>query len=175
MPNIADMIERRGRVLTEAQAISKAAGELTSENRTKFTALMAEVDILDADIQMYERVEREATEQRSRTANRPQPGAPDQRDGEIRSSFTNYLRTGQVERRDLTTADQGVLIPQMFNSTVSTARRSYGEVPDMVNILRTDNGDPLKMPFSNDTQTGQILPFEWYRSRRQRPAYRCRV
>ncbi len=157
MPNIADLIERRSKALADAQLIATAQGDLTTETRTKFQGFMTEADGLDADIKLLQHAEKESAEQRSRQANRPQPGSPESRVEEIRASFRNYLATGMIEKRDLTTSNQGVMIPQLFNSTVISAQKSYGEVYDLVNVLKTDNGDPMKMVLDNDTNAG-LLP-----------------
>ena len=155
--NLADLREKRNKSFADAADVIKSTtGEVTPEIRSKYDGFIAEVDQADADIARLERVEREESEQRSRQTNRPQPGSPETRDAEIRTSFTNYLRTGVVEKRDLTVGTQGVMIPQLFSKTMIQAQKSYGEVYDLVTVMKTENGDPIKMVTSNDTANGLV-------------------
>lgn len=155
MPNLSDTRELRNKALADAQALT-LAGDLTAETRTKFDALIAEADAHGEDIKRLERSEQIASEQRSRQANRPNPDATEDRAQQVKASFRSYLRTGQIESRDLTVANQGILIPQLFDPTIISAKKSYGEVYDLVNIMKTDHGEPIKMVLDNDTANGLV-------------------
>jgi HK97 family phage major capsid protein len=156
--NLADLREQRNKALADAAQLSK--GDVTtSEVRTKFDAFVAEADQCDADIARLERIEAYEAEQRSCPAHRPQPG--DSNDAEVRTaqvkaSFRSYLATGQIESRDLTTANSGVIIPQLFNPQIVSAQKSFGEVYDIVNVLKTDHGNPIRMAMDNDTTAGLV-------------------
>ena len=153
--NIADLREKRSKALADAQAIT-VAGDFTAESRAKFDAFTAESAQHDADIKRLEAVEEYERSQRGRPTNRPGPGSPEDRSAEIRASFRNYLRTGHIEQRDLTVANQGILIPQLFDPAIISAKKSYGEVYDLVSVMKTDHGEPIKMMLDNDTANGLV-------------------
>ena len=153
--NLADLREKRNKALADASAV-QAAGDFTSETRTKFDAFIAEADQATADIARAERTASFDAEQRSRATNRPNPGSPEERSAEVRSSFRNYLQTGAIETRDLTVAGQGVMIPTIFKSDIISAQKSYGQVWSLVNKMNTSTGDPIRLPMDNDTGNGLI-------------------
>jgi HK97 family phage major capsid protein len=74
----------------------------------------------------------------------------------VRESFRNYLRTGQIEKRDLTVANSGVMIPTLFNPSVFEAQKSYGQIYDLVNVMKTETGDPIKLVLDNDTNNSLV-------------------
>ncbi len=155
--NLADLREKRNKSFADAADVLKSTtGDVTSEIRSKYDAYIAEVDQADADIVRLERVEREESEQRSRLANRPQPNGTQDRDSEIRTSFGSFLRTGAIEKRDLTVGANGVMIPQLFNPTVIDAQKSYGQILNLVTTMKSETGDPIKMVVSNDTANGLV-------------------
>jgi HK97 family phage major capsid protein len=92
--------------------------------------------------------------------NQPRPNPSESNDPEERAevraerqkeSLRNYMRTGKIETRDLTVANSGVAIPVGFNPSVIEAQKSYGEIYDIVNVIKTDTGEPIKMVLDNDT------------------------
>lgn len=151
--NLSDLREKRTKLYSDLSEMGKIDAP-TSETRAKFDAVAADLDILDEDIKRAERLESMEAEQRSRQANRPNPAATDNRDAEIRSSLRDYLLTGKVESRDLTSANTGVIIPQLFDATVNEAQKSYGEIYNLVDVIETENGNPIKIIFDDDTANG---------------------
>ncbi|MFC6644144.1 phage major capsid protein [Granulicella cerasi] len=150
--NLADLQEKRMKLMLDA---SKIATEGTPETRSAFDKMMADVDAIDADIARLERVASFEAEQRTRTV-RPAIDGSEERSNQIKQSFRNYLMNGAIEARDLTVAGQGIMIPQLFDPAVISAQKSYGEVYDVVNILKTDHGNPIKMVLDNDTTAGLV-------------------
>ena len=160
---LKELRNKKNKLMADAQTIMSAE-TVTGEQRSQFDAIMADVAIVDGDIARMEAVERYEVEQRSANRpTRPQPGASaepaveqtEERNRQVRESFRSYLRTGQVEHRDLTVgADGGVLIPQLFDSTMVSAQRSYGELYNIVDVQGTDNGDPIKTALEDDTTNG---------------------
>jgi HK97 family phage major capsid protein len=59
--------------------------------------------------------------------------------------------SGRVETRDLTVAGSGVAIPIGFNPSIVEAQKSYGQIYDLVNVIKTDHGNPIKMVLDTDT------------------------
>lgn len=148
--NLSDMREKRTQLFANATSV-KTEGEFTPETRAKFDAITAEIDALDEDIKRAERIEAMESENRSR-GGRVNPGASE--DEESRKAFRNYLVTG--ETRDLTLGTSGIVVPQLFNKQIIDAKASYGEIYNIVNVLTTETGNPIKIPTSNDTSNGLV-------------------
>jgi HK97 family phage major capsid protein len=161
--DIKSLNEKRNKLIADATAIV-AGDNISAEQRTQFDAAMADVTAIDGDIARLE-----AVEQRKATItaqpSRPNPGEsadPEER-AEVRSarqkeSFRNWMRTGQVESRDLSVASTGaVVIPQAFDAAVIEAQKSYGELLNLVNVMKTDDGAPMKLVLDDDTSNGTAL------------------
>ncbi len=149
--NIADLREKRSKLLADMTELS-AGNELNAEARTKFDAMDADLRAIDEDIKRAERVNA-LNESRAKQSERP--GIENPREEEVRSSFLNYLRTGEVEKRDLTSAANGaVVVPTLFDKDVVSAQKSYGEIYNLVDRMETDNGSSIQMVLSNDTTNG---------------------
>jgi HK97 family phage major capsid protein len=56
----------------------------------------------------------------------------------------------------MTSVANGVAIPIGFNPQVISAQKSYGQIYDLVNVIKTDHGNPIKMVFDNDTTNGLV-------------------
>ena len=160
---IQDLQNKVNKLMTDATAIS--AGEsITAEQRTQIDTMLGEVSTIKGDIARIEALEAYKAEQRSgKDHPRPNPGEsndPEERaevrDARVKASFRKYMQTGQVETRDLTVANSGVAVPQLFNPSVISAQKSYGELYDIVNVMKTDNGNPMKFVFDNDTNAGLV-------------------
>lgn len=160
---LKELRERKNKLMTDASVIMSAE-TITSEQRSKFDTMLADVATIDADITRLEAVERHEAEQRSiqnRPA-RPVPGESaaaaenvEERKRQITASFRSFMRTGQVESRDLTVGATGaVMIPQQFDSAIISAQKSYGELYNIVDVQKTDNGDPIKVMLDDDTSNG---------------------
>lgn len=162
--NTTQLQEKRNKVMADAMALT--AGEnITAEQRSQFDVMLADVTSIDADIVRVKAVEQYQSEQRNavNAGNRPNPGESNDpaervevRDARVKASFRKYMATGAVETRDLTVAGSGVAIPILFNPQVIEAQKSYGEIYDIVNVLKTDHGNPIKMVLDNDTSNGLI-------------------
>ena len=160
--NLNQLQERRNKLMTDAMVIT--AGEnITAEQRSQFDTMLADVATIDTDITRVKAVEQYQTEQRSavNAGARPNPGESNDpaeraevRDARVKASFRSYLQTGKLESRDLTVVNQGVAIPSLFNPTVIEAQKSYGEIYDIVNVMKTDTGQPMKVVLDNDTSNG---------------------
>jgi HK97 family phage major capsid protein len=159
---LKDLQEKRNKLMADATAIV-AGTEVTVEQRSTFDTMLADVAVVDSDIVRLQAVESYQSEQRSAAVNhpRPTPGESNDpaervevRDARVKASFRNYLATGKVETRDLTTANSGVALPVMFNPQVIEAQKSYGQIYDLVNVLKTDHGNMIKMVLDNDTANG---------------------
>jgi HK97 family phage major capsid protein len=160
---IAQLQEKRNKLMADATVIM--AGEnVTAEQRSQFDAMTAEVTVIDGDINRLQAVEEHRASMRN-PVNQPAPNPGESADpeerAEVRSArqekeLRNYMLSGRRESRDLTVAGEGVAIPVGFNSQVISARKSYGQIYDIVNVLKTDNGEPIKMVLDNDTTNGLV-------------------
>ena len=155
--DIKSLQEKRNKLVADATAM--LAGDVTAEVRASFDAAMADVTVLDGDINRLQSVEQYKSEQRASLPGRPNPGEsndPEERievrDQRQKASMRKYLQTGQVETRDLTTASLGgVIVPVGFNPQVIEARKSYGQILEVVNTITTEHGNPIKMVQDDDT------------------------
>lgn len=160
---IAQLQEKRNKLFADASAL--VAGEsVTAEQRTQFDAMLADVTVIDGDINRLQAIEEHRASMRN-PVNQPAPKPGESADPEERAEvraarqaqeLRKYMLTGRVESRDLTVAGEGVAIPVGFNPQVISARKSYGQLYDIVNVLKTDNGEPIKMVTDNDTSNGLV-------------------
>ena len=161
--DIKSLQEKRSKLMVDATAIM--AGEnITAEQRSQFDEMTAEVSVIDGDIARVNAIEEHRASMRN-PVSQPRPNPSESADPEERAEvrnarqekeLRNYMATGRVESRDLTVAGEGVAIPVGFNPQVISARKSYGQIYDLVNVLKTDNGEPIKMVLDNDTTNGLV-------------------
>jgi HK97 family phage major capsid protein len=160
---INELQEKRNKLMTDASAIV-AGTEVTAEQRSQFDQMLAEVAVIDGDITRVQAIEEHRAALRN-PINQPRPDPSASNDLEERAevrhaaqkaSLRSYLQTGKVESRDLTVVNSGVAIPVGFNPQVIEAQKSYGEIYDIVHVLKTDHGNPIKMVLDNDTTNGLV-------------------
>lgn len=148
--------EKRCKLIADAQALIPATGSMSKDVAEKFDRMMAEVDVLGADLDRIRKVEQLEAEQRS--AGRPpraQFAAANREEEEERSALTHFLLTG--EKRDLLTTNNGqVLIPECMYGSIIQAQKSYGA---LTAALKQDHGPagPLRLPYSAD-RTNLLTP-----------------
>jgi HK97 family phage major capsid protein len=175
---IKSLIEKRNKFMVDAQALI-TKDNVTTEDRSKFDTMIADADVLSADITRMQSVEKFNAEQRSN--NRPPRagfGNDDKSDETIQNqkrAFTQWMRTGQVsaenrqfirtqEQRDLGVGaiagpitGGNVLVPTGFDPTFHAALKSYGQLLDAVYTLNTGGGGPIDVATENDTAQGLTL------------------
>jgi len=159
--NLNQLQEQRNKIMADASAIV-AGDNITVEQRNQFDIMLADVAALDGDITRVKAIDEHRAAMRL-PVNQPRPNPSESNDPEERaevrqaaqkSSLRSYLATGQIERRDLTVVNSGVAIPVGFNPQVIEAQKSYGEIYDIVSVIKTDHGSPIKMVLDNDTTNG---------------------
>lgn len=159
--NIKQLQEQRAAALTEAQNIMSAE-TITSENRERFDAVMADVNRIAGDIERlssFEEQRRALQEPTNQPAPKPGESADPEERAEVRAaaqraSLRKWMATGTVETRDLTVAGTGVIVPTAFDSNIREAQKSYGDIYNLVNVEKTPNGDPMKVVLDDDTSNG---------------------
>jgi len=169
-----ELREQRMKLNKDAHAL--LAGEITAETRAKFDQMMADADLLKADIDRFERVE---VEERTAPPN-GRPGAAGdpakEREERHKKLFRSYLIHGmqgmdfedraalQREYRDLGTGGgnalqgtgAGYFVPVGFVDEVEMALKYYGPMLDVATIMTTASGQPMPYPTDNDTSnTGE--------------------
>jgi HK97 family phage major capsid protein len=176
--------EARAKLIIDAQALVPANGvAMSAEIRTKVNRMVADADVLEADIKTAEKLEKLDTESRSSVT--PPRGAPGggvaantadaERHNEAFRSFLltgecapEYRRsalTGKVEQRttsagmNIVTGSQGAfLVPQGFVYDIEQALKLWGGMREACSQFNTTSGNPLPWPTSNDTgNTGELL------------------
>ncbi|WP_213805752.1 phage major capsid protein [Granulicella sp. dw_53] len=175
--NLKDMQEQRTKLISDAQKIV-LQDSVTTEQRAEAEAMLVDVDKLEADINLVQKLEKLEAETRATTRpSRPTPGAVasdrEERDGLAAKAFEKYIRYGASElthedrsalreKRDLTTTNAAYTIPQQFLGTLIDAQKMVGNTVSIVGKKVTNNnGAPIKVSFSNDvgntltTMTGE--------------------
>ena len=155
-----ELKERRTKLLLDAQKLVTKK-DVTKEERAQSSAILAEVDLIDEQIALEERIAKDQSE--SRSTGRPprsQPGegitAGDETRAAEKAAFIDYLKFGKRdtnilrEQRDLTTANTGVVIAQDFMGTLIEAQKAWGQLTVAVGQKKTKNGEPLKVAEVND-------------------------
>jgi HK97 family phage major capsid protein len=166
MSKLIEMRQQKTKLLLDAQALVTKK-DATKEDRQKAHAMLADVDLLEQDIAIEERVTKDQTEQRS--AGRPpraQPGEgttpTDETRAAEKAAFVDYLKFGKRstnlrETRDLTTGNTGVVIAQDFMGTIIEAQKAWGALTLAVGQKKTLNGEPLKVAQVNDVTQVSVL------------------
>jgi HK97 family phage major capsid protein len=171
--SIQELIEKRNKLMADAGAlITKAT--VTTEDRSNFDRMIADADVLSADINRLKSVEEFNAQQRG-TTRPPRAGfgsedATEQNKAAQKRAFGEWFRTGNVsaenrglvrpftEQRDLAegtvtspiTGGQ-VLVPTGFDPVLHQAMKNYGALADAVGQLRTASGNPILVATANDT------------------------
>ena len=171
--SIKELQDKRNKLMQDSQ---KLLLNPTPETRAQFDAQMADVDLLEADI---ERAERSAKfDAETRAAGRPprsQPGftATDTNEqaagehraleqyvrfGNVSEENRSFLRPAGIEQRDLGTgavagniSGGAQLISQSFYPLLTQAQKSWGALTTILNTKKTDTGSPMKVALENDT------------------------
>ena len=153
-----ELREARAKLLADAKALIPAdTKDLTSELRSKVEAMLADANGMGNLIASLEREENAAEEQRARNLNLSNTGSTEQADQEAtRKAFRSYLRTGNIETRDLTVGSDGVFIPTFVSEPV-IAKKSAGQIYSLVGKLVSNTGAPVKVPTWNDTNNSFVL------------------
>lgn len=174
-----ELREKSRAKLNEARALL-AAG-LTTETRSQYDALIAEVSDLAGDAARADQVERMDAEERNRQEAEeraarngrpplPQPGAPnadtrsaEERDAQYRSALLSYMRTGDASELRATQqatvgANGGYSIPTALVADVERALLTYGGAAGFVGQMSTTTGEPINLPVSDNTnQAAAVL------------------
>jgi HK97 family phage major capsid protein len=160
-----ELTDKRTKLLLDAHAIM-AGTTVTEEQRTNVDKMLADANILKADIERIVALESTDDETRSKpgAVSRDNPGtgtqtdnrSKDERRAATQVALRNYLLGKTFEARDLTVAADGVLVPQGVADAV-VAKKSWGSVYDVVNHLRTATGEPMAVPLVNDTANLFVL------------------
>ena len=173
---IKEMQESRNKLLLDAQTILLGATRekpITAEQRASVDAMLADVDLQEADIQRLTRANAVETENRSTRPNPlPNPGSsaavsPEQLrenqkiafDAAIRGNDRNiHLNTetrnrfAQVETRAILEASTGgTFVPQAFYPDLLESEKAWGDLLNIVGTLKSDSGAPTKYAMANDT------------------------
>jgi HK97 family phage major capsid protein len=163
-----ELREKRSKLLFDAHQIMSGE-KVTDEQRSSVDKMLADANILKADIERLSQTEAAEAEQRS--SGRIPRGEPseagekpeaDTRSIEERRSASNkalrsYLQKEPFEQRDLgVAANGGVMIPVGVTDP-KIALQSAGSIYDIVGKLRTTSGEAMKVPYLNDVANGFVL------------------
>jgi HK97 family phage major capsid protein len=173
-----ELREKRAKLIADAQVILRNVKH-TSEDVTNANKMLDDADVIKSE---YEAVERGAAmdeEIRStRPISQPIPGAidtPESRKAAETEAFRNYIVSGKVstenirnlrsynkttasvvEHRDMngdTGVDGGYLVPVGYNPEIESAKLAYGQLLTVVRDWRTNSGQPIQWPLSDDVSS----------------------
>jgi len=167
--NTKDLQEKRNKLLSDAQQILlNAKDDITSEQRSSVNKMLADVDILESDIEASKRIDAFQSEHRS---NNSIPRSIDSSsirltsEDRSKTAFEAFIRNqpnvnldsatrsrfAEVETRDLITSSTGTnFVPQAFYPELFEAQKAWGDIFNLVNVVNTETGAPLKYATSND-------------------------
>lgn len=167
---LQEMRDKRNKLLRDAQAI--VTGEkVTAEQREQVKAMLADVDVIETDIAVLDRASKaEAETRRTGAPPRGTPGAensdPEALKAEQKRAMERFVRRGvmspQIENRTvgITTgtdgtddlgAGGGAIVPQAFDDVLHEAQKAWGDLLNIVRVMKSDNGAPMKYATVNDT------------------------
>ena len=155
MATLNELRTARTKLLLDAQKLV-AKKDVTKEERAQAHAMLADVDLLDGDIAIEDRLAKAQAEERAvQSAGRPpreQPGAAHTEENRAaqKKAFVNYMLNG--EKRDLLTGSTGAaIIPTGFRDSITEAAKLWGQLAISVKQMPTDTGEPMRIPLANDT------------------------
>jgi HK97 family phage major capsid protein len=178
-----ELREKRAKLVVDAQALIPTGGSISAENRSKFDALMADADVLKADIDRIERVAAADAELRkTQTPPNPTMGRKSQTDADrvkIQGAFRNWLKNGMNE---LDPEDRAFLQPAFKNNALTLREHRDNFDPGMgvgggsplgslggffvpqgfvydIDIALKYYGDMFAVATELATATGQPLPY----------------
>ncbi|RRA48995.1 phage major capsid protein [Acidipila sp. EB88] len=155
METLKALKDKRNKLMTDAQKLILT--NPSTEQRSQFDTMMADVDTLEQDIARVERVSKFEEEQRA--AGRPPRAGFETANTEKtaeRRAFEQYLKFGVIdaenlrEQRDLTTGNTGQLISQDMLPQLIEAQKAWGMLTTAVGQKKTANGEPMKVALVND-------------------------
>jgi HK97 family phage major capsid protein len=158
-----EMLDKRSKLMFDAHAIMSGT-DVTAEQRTNVDKMLADANILKADIERMVQFETAEAEMRSVPGRVPRatPGeeaetrSADERRSATAQALRSYFKGEKFEQRDLTVAADGVLIPTGV-ADPKIAQKSWGSVYDLVYKLKTATGEPMKAPTLDDSANLFVL------------------
>jgi HK97 family phage major capsid protein len=167
MPNLIELQTKRTKLMNDATKLIQG-DNVTAEKRTNFDTMMAEVDVLEADIDRVKRTAAFEEELRNDAGARIPRGTP----GASMDSAENVqiekraLRDFLVSGKQSETRDLGVgpvagnitggaaLVAPAFYPILTQSMLAWGGVVNIVNQKTTDTGASMKISLVNDTTNG---------------------
>jgi HK97 family phage major capsid protein len=160
--------EKRNKLLSDARAIM-AGADVTTEQRVAVDKMLADANVIKADIERTVSLEADAAELRSvpnRVAQAPiadgaivvaETRSMDERRAATAVALRNYAAGATFERRDLTIAIDGSVMIPVGVTDPKIALKSSGSVYDLVYKFRTSTGEAVKAPLLSDLANGFVL------------------
>ena len=155
---MANLNETRTKLLLDAQKIMTKK-DATKEERAQANKMIEDADLLDEQIALEERIAKVSAENRSNgrpPRAEPGQGVANEQRAKDQKNFIHYMRTGEV--RDLNVSTTGTpFVPQGFSNTLTEAAKLWGQLASSVKQMRTDTGEPMRIPLANDTTNAFTL------------------
>ena len=188
---LKELKEKRAGLYTQIDALRKETDgrALTSEEQTRWDALIADYDKADKAVEAEERfleIERRQAEEayRQRTEGGQSRQNPLE-DAEYRRAFIDYLVNGvnglsaesraAIEKRSpISGLSAGVLIPSALASSVEIALKNYGGLFEAAQIITTSAGGDLTLPTINDTAAKATIVAE-YEQKAKKPKLKFQI
>jgi HK97 family phage major capsid protein len=159
---IKDLQEKRNKLVADAQKLVLDK-DFNTEKRAQADAMLAESDIISADIARLQKIE--AVEAEQRNSNRPARGPIESTDAALETAkreMRDFLVSGKTtEKRDLgvgavagNITGGSQLVAPAFYPVLTAAQQAYGGLVNIVNQRQTDTGASMKVSLVNDTANG---------------------
>lgn len=159
---IIELQQKRNKLVADAQKLVLAK-DFDTEKRAQADAMLAESDVISADIARLQKIEAVEAEQRS--SNRPARGPIESTDAALETAkreMRDFLVTGKTtETRDLgvgpvagSITGGSQLVAPAFYPVLTAAQLAYGGLVNIVNQRQTDTGASMKVSLVNDTANG---------------------
>lgn len=178
MPGISDLRGKRAAVARDLKKLvdDNQGDKWTPEHNDKYDAMVNEIDVLDADIERFQKVldltlQDMQDQQAQAVAEKFQHDAPkDSPEAASAKLFNKWLRGGDKAltaeewasyrntMSTTTTTEGGYTVASTVVGSVLEALKQYGGMRQVASIINTSTGGPLNFPTSDGTaEVGEIL------------------
>jgi HK97 family phage major capsid protein len=169
--NAHELRQLKAKAVADARSVVDHADSekraMTADESARFDAYMADADRITANIERVEKLEGEERQLETSTGRKTTAQTRTHGDGELRQWLLdgkgefkfNLNATPETRALGFAPAAGGVLVDQGFVAQLETAMRQFGGMREVASIIRTESGNALPFPMTNDTANeGEILP-----------------
>lgn len=163
MNTIANLTHRKNKLIAEATSLIQEHGLGTSERKEQHRKLLAEIDIIQGDLDMLTHIERSLPADFHAQAPVPAPVVirnerqeSAERRANLNSAWRAYITGKQTEetRTLLTTTGGGATVGVEFNDFSVASLKAYAPLMNFVRFRNSYNGRAVRSSVTTDTGNG---------------------